>query len=296
MSINFYQSLSIPLEAWCASPKGCYKSTDPASGEVTTNNGISPAPALADKASESNPLQDAINNSIDYFVNASMGKLLEILLYIVVAIVVLIVIKKLMVAGVAKARSLDINSKISDAGKSYAAEKKKLHDQQVKAIAEAKKLRRGVAEAIANDQDYGHAFNALEEVLENGKSFYEQEIAKQDSIQSASEQSLADNLTQQIASVDMGAPDLTLKSLRTYDTATKSMFTTKPVDQLFAEYNNLDEAMDLSYGTDYSDPSSGHEKQLKTARRIIAEGLSALTDDNGEALPMPPGLPHRKIK
>lgn len=269
--------LVLPMEAWCASPKGCYK------------DGTGPATAPATNATETNPLQEIINNSIDYFVSASAGKLVEILLYVVIAIVVLVVVKKLMVAGVSKAQSMDIGSKISNAGKAYADEKSRIHNEQVKAIAKAKKLRQGVNSAIANDE-YGHAFNALEEVLEKGKSFYEEEIAKQDEIQLNSEQSLASNLVSQMQSVDMGAPDLSLKSLRTYDDTTKLMFTTKPVDELFAEFNNIDEGMNLSYSDMEEVAAEIPEWVAKTrkAHQKLQDRMNELTDEDGEALPLPP--------
>lgn len=288
------------METWCASPKGCYKTTDPVTGETATNNGISQAPALPDGTEETNPLQSIIDHSIDYFVNASAGKLLQILFFVVVAIVVLVVIKNLMVAGVAKAKSFDASNRISNAGKAYAEEKHRLHNAQVKAIAEAKKNRRSIADSITNDADYGHAFNALEAVLENGKSFYEREIAKQDNIQSDLEESLA-NSTKGMQTVDMGAPDLSLKSLRTYDDETKDMFTTKSPDRLFAEYNKLDELAALSYNdipdVDYSAPAeyvSAQERKLQGAKKLVQQKMSDLVDESGEAIPRPPSLPRRK--
>lgn len=288
------------MEAWCANPKGCYKTTDPGTGETVINNGISKAPALPDTPEDTNPLQDIINKSIDYFVNASAGKLLQILFFVVVAIIVLVVIKKLMVAGVAKAKSFDASSKISNAAKNYASEKHRLYEAQVHAIAEAKKNRRSIASSIANDEDYGHAFNALEEVLENGKSFYEQEISKQDRLQALSEQSLEDNLTATVPSVDMGAPDLSLKSLRTYDDETKDMFTTKSAERLFAEYNKIDEMVTLSYNdlpdVDYSAPAeyvSAQDRKLQGAKKIVQQKMAELVDEYGESIPMPQSLPKR---
>lgn len=300
MLFNLYQSLSLPLETWCASPKGCYKSTDPVTGEETLTNGVSQAPALPGSTEETNPLQDIIDNSINHLVNASMGKLLEVLLWIVIAIVVLAVIKKLMVAGVAKAKSLDIGSQVSNAGKNYAAQKEKEYADKVRTIAEAKKLRLQAIKTISNDEEYGKAYNALEEVLENGKSFYEREISKQDSIQGSLEESLGKQTTK-MKSVDLGADDLSLKSLRSYDMQTREMFTTRNPDTLFAEYNDIDPLMDMdmSYidhipsidmgglpGSPNGIPSS--QEAIRVAKQAVQKQKNQILDSNGEALPLPP--------
>lgn len=297
MLFNLYQSLSLPLETWCASPKGCYKSTDPVTGQETLNNGISQAPALPATTDDTNPLQDIIDNSINHLVNASMGKLLEVLLWIVVAIVVLSVIKKLMVAGVAKAKSFDIGSQVTNAGKNYAAEKERAYAEKLKSIAEAKKLRLQAIKAISNDEEYGKAYNALEEVLENGKSFYEREISKQDSIQGALEESLGTKTTL-MQPVDMGASDLSLKSLRNYDSETREMFTTKDPAKLFTEYNDIDPmmGMDMSYidnipsidmsGLPGKLTSMTSQEALKAAKNA-AQHQIRVVDENGEALPLP---------
>lgn len=266
MTISFSQLLSVPME-WCANPKGCYKTVDPGTGESITSSGTTTVPVSTTE--DTNPLQDIIDNSIDHLVNASFGKILQFALIIIGIIIAFVIIKKLMVAGAAKVSSMDIKGKAHDAAKRHMAEKKLQYEQQVKEIAE-KKAQAALKRLHPKDGDYQDTLNELHEVLEDGQSFYQREIAKQDRIQELSEESLHEDFSAKIEDIDMGAGDLSLKSLNSYSDETKKLFAAVPASKLFEEFNKLDQFTEANYGVQISDfvdlslPDGKHlDKELK---------------------------------
>jgi hypothetical protein len=269
---NFSQLLSVPME-WCASPKGCYKTVDPATGESVTSNGQYVQPG--GESADTNPLQDIINKSIDYAISASFSELLKFVLIIAGIIVAFVFIKKLMRAGVDKVSSMDLKTKAHETAKAHLREKQRSYEAQLERIAEEKKAKlQAKLHHLHQEGELDDTTYALQEVLEDGMSFYQKEIAELDRIQKEQEASLNEDYSLNAEKIDMHAGDLTLQSLRKYSKETKELFNAVDPSKLFEEFNRLEEQTFSSYSGDVSDLMEADLKNLDPeTKRKMARGL-----------------------
>lgn len=258
---------------WCASPKGCYKSVDPATGETVTSGGQYTQPA--GEATDTNPLQDIINKSIDYAISASFNELLKFVLIIAGIIIAFIFIKKIMKAGVDKVSSMELKTKAHETAKAHLKEKQRSYEAQLAKIAEEKKARlQAKLNHSVEEGDLANTTDALQEVLDDGMSFYQTEIAKLDKIQKEAEASLHEDYSTNNDKVDMQAGDLTLQSLRKYTNETKELFKAVDPSKLFGEFNQLEEQTLSSYSGTISDLMGADLKNLDPeTKRKMARGL-----------------------
>lgn len=262
---------------WCASPKGCYKSVDPVTGETVTSGGQYTQPA--GETTDTNPLQDIINKSIDYAISASFNELLKFVLIIAGIIIAFVFIKKLMKAGVDKVSSMELKTKAHETAKAHLKEKQRSYEAQLAKIAEEKKAKlQAKLNYSPEDGDLDNTTDALQEVLDDGMSFYQREIAKLDRIQKESEASLHEDYSLNNAKVDMQAGDLTLQSLRKYTNETKELFKAVDPSTLFAEFNRIEEQA-ASYSGNIPDLMGQDLKHLdaetkrKMARNLLGEAF-----------------------
>lgn len=278
---NFSQLLSVPME-WCASPKGCYKTTDPATGETVTSNGQYVQPG--GETNDTNPIQDIINNSIDYAIGSSFDQLIKFVLIIAGIIIAFALIKNLMKAGVNKVSSMELKTKAHNAAKAHLEEKQRSYEAQLTRIAEEKKAKlQSRLNRPSEDGSFADTTNALQEVLDDGLSFYQEEIAKLDRIQKEAEASLHEDYSLDSEGIDIQAGTLTLQSLRKYSDETKELFKAVDPSTLFEEFNRVEGQSKISPGGNFLDLMSPDLKHLdpeikrKMARNLLGEAFKDKT-------------------
>ena len=226
MITNLLTSLALPMTGWCASPNGCR----PASTSVETTAPVTDIGTIGGSSRQVGEAgqefaQKTVDGAVETAMSTVVWELAKIGILIVLAIVAFFVIKKLMKLGVEKAKDFTNNLQESEI----------LKARQEQAIQAARSFngRATIGDAFLDNDEVK---SELHDALETSRSFYEEEMAKQDSIQMTFEDSLDTKISQQRISFD--ADDLDLNSLNQTVSEGMEMVRTKPLAELYQDYSN----------------------------------------------------------
>lgn len=226
MITNLFASLALPMAGWCANPNGC-------TSKVTTP--VIPAENVTDigtidraKDAGEDFTQKTIDNTMDSMVSTAVWEIAKIGILIVLAIIAFVVIKKLMKSGAEKARAFAAKMNTEETLRAFREQKERYAGYQSN---DAKII---VGDKFLDEDEVRETFHGA---LEDGRSFYEDELAKQKDINQGFENSLSSE-DFDAKPVSMEADGLTIASLNDTIRDGIEMLKIKPLNELYADYSN----------------------------------------------------------